>query len=90
MENSHDHTISTWDITTIITYIRNHYIQLFLLLIVFIIVYIIDHITNINAMIYGSPQIIPGLPNPSSSNQNPLLKNPLLKKVEQKQRKKRK
>lgn len=52
-----------WNVEYIINYIKNHYIQFLLLIIVCVIVYVIDHISNINAVIYGAPQIIPGVNN---------------------------
>lgn len=53
--------LSIWDINSIINYIKEHYIKLILLISVPIIIYTVDHITNINAMMFGFQSAIPGL-----------------------------
>jgi len=45
------------DPTSIIKYIINNYEKFLLLFLVFVIVYFIEHITQINAIIYGSSSI---------------------------------
>ena len=52
--------LSVWDVNSIINYIKDNYIQILLLISVFIIIYIVDHISNINAILYGLPSAIPG------------------------------
>jgi hypothetical protein len=47
---------------SIIEYIQNHSIQILMLLTVFIIIYVIDHISNINAILFGMPSAIPNIP----------------------------
>jgi hypothetical protein len=42
------------------TFVFENYKQILLLILVFIIIFIVEYITNINAIIYGVPQI-PGL-----------------------------
>jgi len=64
---------SVWDFNSIIQYVKQHYIQLLLLLLVPIIIYTIDHISNINAMIFGLPSAVPGLP--SQNNKLPIKTN---------------
>ena len=49
-----------WDVNSIINYIKDNYIQILLLISVFVIIYIVDHISNINAIVYGLPSAIPG------------------------------
>jgi len=61
-----------WNFEYVINYIKIHYIQFLLLILVCVIVYVIDHISNINALIYGAPQIIPGLT--SQHNEKMLIK----------------
>lgn len=51
------HHIDFSDMKSIVQYIINHYEKFLLLILVFVIVYIIDHLTNINAAIYGATQI---------------------------------
>jgi hypothetical protein len=64
------------DVNSIFQYIINHYEKILLLLLIGVIVYCIDHITNINAAIYGVTQIpIPGVAS-SSSQQNISTKKP--------------
>ena len=50
---------------SITNYIPLHYIQFFLLLLVPIIIYIVDHISNINNIIFSIPSPIPGTAPPS-------------------------
>lgn len=44
------------------SYIKDNYIQLFLLLLVPIIIYVVDHISNINTFIYSLPPTMIGIP----------------------------
>jgi hypothetical protein len=46
-----------------LNYIKDNYVQFLLLLLVFIIIYIVDHISNINAMIFTMPSPIIGVKN---------------------------
>ncbi len=62
-----DEEISLWDINSITNFIKDNFIQILLLLSVFIIIYVIDYITHINAILYGLPSAIPGLPSPNTS-----------------------
>jgi len=77
MEYTDVHNISVWDITSIIKYINENLVSFILFILVFIIIYIVDHISNINAMVYGSPSIIPGLSNNNSRSKDQIK---LLKK----------
>lgn len=70
MEINNEYKVSIWDINSIINYISNHLLQFFLLILVFVVIYVVDHITNLNAIMYGSPQAIPGLTNNSVTNKN--------------------
>jgi hypothetical protein len=69
-----------WNIETWITYIMNHYEKFFLLIFVFIIIYIVDHISNINSMIYSTGQIIPLATNNSNVKNKVSLKKNKVKK----------
>ena len=60
------------NINSIINFIKENTIQIFLLLLVPVIIYIVDHISNINAMIFGLQSPVPGL---ASSSQNEPPKN---------------
>jgi hypothetical protein len=71
MESSADNDdftddITKWNIYKIINYIKVHYIQFLLLILVGFIIYVIDHISNINAVLFGLPSSVPGI------NQQPL------------------
>jgi hypothetical protein len=59
--NDFDDYISNWNIYKIINYIKVNYIQFLLLILVGIIVYVIDHISNINAVLFGMPSSLPGI-----------------------------
>ena len=53
---------------SIIKYIQNHSIQILMLLTVFIIIFVIDHISNINAILFGIPSAIPNMPPQTNTN----------------------
>ena len=57
-----------WDIRSIIHYIINNYENFLLLLFLILIIYTVDYISNINAIIFSVPQILPGITNISSNN----------------------
>jgi len=61
-------SFSIWDVNSIIEYIKNHYVKILLLILVVIIVYVVDHITNINAAVYGVQQVVPGLATQTTNN----------------------
>jgi hypothetical protein len=56
-DNSKYH-VDFYDIKSVITYIIHHYEKFLLLIFVVIIVYIVDHINNINAIIYGITEAV--------------------------------
>ena len=66
MDNSETES-SIWDINTILDFIKNNYIQILMFLSVFVIIYVVDYISNINAILFGLPSAVPGLP----TSQNP-------------------
>jgi hypothetical protein len=59
MDNSENQDFS-WDINTIIDFIKNNYIQILMFLSVFVIIYVVDYISNINAVLFGIPSAVPG------------------------------
>lgn len=61
MDNSESES-SVWDIKTTIDFIKNNYIQILMFLSVFVIIYVVDYISNINAVLFGLPSAVPGLP----------------------------
>ena len=60
MESIEYEDFSFQNINSIINYIKNNWLQLLLLILVFIIIYVVDHISNINAVIFAIPSPIPG------------------------------
>ena len=62
--------IFKWNISTLLNYIKNNYIQFILLICVFIIIYVVDYISNINAMIFTFPSIISTVSTKVSKNIN--------------------
>jgi len=56
-----------WNFHSITNYIKEHFIQILLFILVFVIIYIVDHISQLNAMMYGITQI-PGITNSSTTN----------------------
>jgi hypothetical protein len=61
--DTYEDELSIWNMNSIITYIKDHLIQILMLTSVFIIIYVVDHISNINSAIFSMPSAIPGLPN---------------------------
>ena len=61
--DTYEDELSIWNMNSIITYIKDHLIQILMLISVFIIIYVVDHISNINSAIFSMPSAIPGLPN---------------------------
>ena len=70
--------ISTWDIYTIINYIKVHIVQFILLILVFIIIYVVDSITNMNASVFSLPSAIPGISTTTNAILTP-IKNKIKK-----------
>uniref|UniRef100_A0A6C0IDD2 Uncharacterized protein n=1 Tax=viral metagenome TaxID=1070528 RepID=A0A6C0IDD2_9ZZZZ len=65
--NNNDDINNIKDVKSFFIYVINHYEKFLLFLLACIIIYLVDYLSNINALIYGAPQIIPGLSNPSNS-----------------------
>jgi hypothetical protein len=51
------------NINIIVNYVKEYYLQILLLLLVVIIIYITDHVSKLNALIYGTTQIYPIITN---------------------------
>ena len=68
MVNDDYDEFNIWDIRSIIHYIITNYEKFLLLLVVIVIIYTVDYISNINAIIFSVPQILPGITNISSNN----------------------
>lgn len=65
--NDNNEEFSLWDIHSIILYIKDHIISFLLLLLVIVIIYIVDHISNINSIIFSFPSPVVGLPTQSNT-----------------------
>jgi len=50
-----DNDFSIYDFNSVMNYIKNHFVQILLLILVVVIIYTIDHISNINAMLMMTP-----------------------------------
>ena len=50
-----------YDINSMFTFIKENAIQILLLLLVPVIIYIVDHISNINALLFGLPSPVPSV-----------------------------
>lgn len=46
---------SNWTPEMVFHFVKENILQLLLLLLVFVIIYVVDHITNINAILYAAP-----------------------------------
>lgn len=55
-------TVPKWDLNYTINYIKEHFIQILMLIGVFVIIYAVDALSQYNMMIYSMPSAIPGLP----------------------------
>ena len=67
-------SVNIWDINSIINYLINHYDKFLLLILAFFIIYIVDHISNINAAIYGVQSVIPNVTSNNITNSNNIIK----------------
>ena len=74
MVNDDYDEFNIWDIRSIIHYIITHYEKFLLFLVVIVIIYTVDYISNINAIMFSVPQIIPGITN--ITNNNNILSKP--------------
>ena len=68
MDNFEDEDGSTWSIGSVFSFIKDNIIQLLMLFSVFVIIYVVDHISNINSVIFSMPSAIPGLPGMQPKN----------------------
>lgn len=56
MENTnYDDEVSNWNPETVFQFVKENILQFLLLLLVFVIIYVVDHITNLNAILYAAP-----------------------------------
>ena len=55
MDYTNSDEVSNWTPETVFQFIKENILQFLLLLLVFIIIYVVDHITNINAILYAAP-----------------------------------
>ena len=79
--NNKDDINDVTDIKSFFIYVVNHYEKFLLFLLVCVIIYLVDYLSNINAIIYGAPQIIPGLTNITNSNTTSISKTINVKKL---------
>jgi hypothetical protein len=55
MDYTNSDEVSNWTPEIVFHFVKENILQLLLLLLVFVIIYVVDHITNINAMLYAAP-----------------------------------
>ena len=55
MDYTNSDEVSNWTPETVFQFIKENILQFLLLLLVFVIIYVVDHITNINTMLYAAP-----------------------------------
>lgn len=63
MENSselYDDNFSFWNFNSVVNFYKDKYLQIFLFFSIFVIIYVVDYISNMNAMIFAMPSVIPG------------------------------
>lgn len=53
---------SSWSLNYILSQASKQIIQILMLISVFVIIYMVDRIVYFNSIIYGTTQVIPGLP----------------------------
>jgi len=67
---------NSWSLNYVLTHVSKQIIQILMLIAVFVIIYMVDRIVYFNSMIYGTTQVIPGLPGgttaPSNKQQLPI------------------
>lgn len=59
-----------WSSTSLFHYVIHNYKQFLLLLLAIMIIVVIDYINYYNSLIYGVMQVIPGVPNNTTTNTN--------------------
>lgn len=55
MDYTNSDEVSNWTPETVFQFIKENILQFLLLLLVFVIIYAVDHITNINTILYAAP-----------------------------------
>lgn len=55
------HDFNIYDINSFFSFIKENAIQILLLLLVPVIIYIVDHISNINTLLFGLPSAVPSV-----------------------------
>ena len=55
MDYTNSDEVSNWTPETVFQFVKENILQFLLLLLVFVIIYVVDHITNINTMLYAAP-----------------------------------
>ncbi len=63
MDIIEDNDFSIYNFNSIVNYIKNNILQIFLFILVFLIIYIVDHISTINSMLSLNTNSMTGLNN---------------------------
>ena len=57
MDSTNSSAFSNWDIESIIQFLKDNSLQMLLIILVFAIIYAVDHITNLNTILYAMPAL---------------------------------
>lgn len=57
MDSTNSAAVSTWDIESIFQFVKDNILQMLLIILVFAIIYAVDHITNLNTILYAMPSL---------------------------------
>lgn len=57
MDSTNSGAFSIWDIGNTFQFIKDNCLQMLLIILVFAIIYAVDHITNLNTILYAMPSL---------------------------------
>jgi ABC-type uncharacterized transport system permease subunit len=55
MDSTNSSALSNWDIQSTFQFVKDNSLQMLLIILVFAIIYAVDHITNLNTILYAAP-----------------------------------
>jgi hypothetical protein len=73
MDSTNSSAFSNWDIESIIQFLKDNILQVLLIILVFAIIYAVDHITNLNTILYAMP-VLNIISHEKQTNKLPKLK----------------
>ena len=57
MDSTNSGAFSIWDIGSLFQFVKDNGLQMLLIILVFAIIYAVDHITNLNTILYAMPAL---------------------------------